>query len=189
MPFLLIQEGRHYQINSLTGALESFEKERYDMIRASYLKYSSVLSSIAPFYFLSPFAFIYPPSSRQFLTLLPRCPPSLSYSLPPLLPSHRTACNAESETWTASLSPITRPPPSKASNTSLSTRWTSPSLATRRWARLLSVSTSACWRRCSRRLRDCSLSRCVSSPSFSFCLSRTVGYGSLVRELLDLWDR
>lgn len=36
-----IQEGQHYQLRRLTGDLESFEKEQYDMIRAAFLKYRS----------------------------------------------------------------------------------------------------------------------------------------------------
>ena len=35
-----VEEGRHYQLRTLTGQLESFERERYDMMRAAFLKYS-----------------------------------------------------------------------------------------------------------------------------------------------------
>ena len=35
-----VEEGRHYQLRTLTGELESFERERWDMMRSAFLKYS-----------------------------------------------------------------------------------------------------------------------------------------------------
>lgn len=38
--YICSQENSNYQIHQLHGALESFEKEYFDLIRSAFLKYS-----------------------------------------------------------------------------------------------------------------------------------------------------